>query len=338
MLTPLRMHYVNEFNEIILKKRYFNYKMQFTGPTGSNAVEAALKLARKVTGRKNICYFSGAYHGLSLGALSVSDLPRQKENIHISFPHTIMASYDMPGASELTLMKLQSMIEQLKVEELPAAFILETIQDGGGIQSASKIWLEGVAALAKQYNILLIVDDIQVGCGRSGCFFSFEPFTISPDLICLSKSVGGCGLPLSVVLFKPEFDLWYASEHESSFSGNNLALLSAQVVLEHWKNDDFQNEILKKAKILNQELQALVDAYPNYPSLVKGRGLIQGLEWRDEKIAPAIAKEAFDKGLIIVTTGPKNAVLKFLPTLTISHEDLFCGIEIIQGCMKKILT
>jgi diaminobutyrate-2-oxoglutarate transaminase len=337
MSTPAHLKFLQNFHDIILKKRNLDYKIQFTGPTGANAVEAALKLARKFTSRKNICYFKDSYHGLSLGALSVSDSPKRKENIHITFPHTLIAPYDIPGSTELVLIQLREMIETLTPEELPAAFILETVQGEGGVNVASEAWLKGVSDIARQFGILLIVDDIQVGCGRTGYFFSFEPYPIYPDIVCLSKSISGYGLPLAVLLLRPSVDVWESGEHNGTFRSNNLALLTAQIALNFWKNDRLQGAILEKAAILHENLAYLVDQYPYHKSCVKGRGLIQGIEWADDSIASLVAQAAFQEGLIIETSGKRNQVLKILPALTISQSNLIKGIHIIDRCMKKIM-
>lgn len=338
MSTPPHIQFIIDFHEKILKPRNLEYKIQFTGPTGANAIEAALKLARKYTKRTDIIYFSDSYHGLSLGALSVSHLKTQKDNIHITFPHTQMLSYDIRGETEFLLKQTQEMIEKLPQEKLPAAIILETVQGQGGINSASDLWLEGIARIAKKWGILLIVDDIQAGCGRTGRFFSFEQSKIHPDIVCLSKSLSGYGLPLSIMLLKPELDVWYSGEHTGTFRSNNLALVSGTKAIQFWLDEPFKQNLKHNVHVLDDRLQGILEKYPGNGMHIKGRGLIRGIAWSSKTLAKNVSQAVFSKGLIAEAVGREDGVLKIMPPLLISMDDIQKGMDIIEVCIKEIVT
>lgn len=336
--TPPHIDFLNDFHRIILEKRQLDYKIQFTGPTGANAVEAALKLARKYTQRKTIVYFQGAYHGVSLGALSVTESDKRKKALPITFPDTIMFPYDHPENSESACHRLIQHIDTLAQHDLPAAFIVETTQGEGGVNVASTSWLQCLSEIAKKRGIVLILDDIQAGCGRTGSFFSFERAALSPDIVCLSKSISGTGLPLALLLLKPHIDVWEPGEHNGTFRSNNLALVTARIALNFWTTDALSIEIEKKAAHARAVLQRFVTQYPHTGATVRGIGLIQGLEWSDPTIAFAVAQAAFQEGLLIETCGKSGQVLKFLPSLMISESQITEGLEILERAIKKVLS
>ncbi|KPA16882.1 diaminobutyrate-pyruvate aminotransferase [Candidatus Magnetomorum sp. HK-1] len=228
MATTAKRMFLKEFYDVILKKRNMTYKLQFPGPTGTNAVEAALKLVRKVSGRKNIVLFTNSFHGMTLGALSVS-FNASKSSVDdgiISNYTEVMPFEGFLGKDCNTLDFIESYLKISKAKsDLPAAFILETVQCEGGINVCSAGWLKELEKMLREYEILLIIDDIQAGCGRTGTFFSFETSEIVPDIICLSKSLSGYGLPLSLLLIKPEIDIWQPGEHSGTFRGNNMAFI-----------------------------------------------------------------------------------------------------------------
>lgn len=338
MHTPIYIQFLIDFHNIILKPRNFDYKIQFTGPTGANAVEAALKLARLYTKRKNIIFFANSYHGKSLGALSVSDLKKYKENSQVDFNDTIMLPYDNLNITDSLLDNMRSIFSKMKKSDLPAAIILETIQGEGGINIASIPWLQGINEVAHEFGILLIIDDIQVGCGRTGTFFSFEKSAIYPDIVCLSKSLSGYGLPLSIVLIKPELDVWESGEHNGTFRANNLALVGASRALSFWKDEIFLSEISAKAKFLNDQLDDLITKFSKQNIRKRGCGFIYGLEWPTAEIAKNISKISFHNGLIIETVGPNESVLKIMPALTMSETEIFAGIEIIEASINEYFS
>ena len=336
MATVAKKNFICNFNEVILKPRGMKYKLQFCGPTGTNAVEAAIKLARKVTGRQDIISFTNAFHGVSLGSLALSGSESKRKAAGVSLNNVIFMPYDnYMGSNFDSIQYIDKCLSDCSSGiDVPAAFIVETIQAEGGVNSASMEWLSKLQHLAKKYNSLLIIDDIQVGCGRTGKFFSFEDFNISPDLICLSKSLSAYGLPLAVVLIKPEYDLWNPGEHNGTFRGNNLAFISANESLNFWKDPKFINSIVGKIDLLQELLLKIIED-SNYSIKLKGRGMIRGLEFEDNVLAKKIADLCFINGLIIETSGSKDQVIKFLPPINIDNQYLKCGMEILKKSIES---
>lgn len=337
MYTAAHVNFVTRFHDIILTPRNMNYKIQFTGPTGANAVEASLKLARAYTGRKRIAYFKGSYHGLSHGALSVSDLEKRRKNALVDFPDTIMFPWGNTDNHVVLLQQLRNKLNGLSEIDLPAAFIIEPIQGEGGINVAPTEWLRSLKALAADFDILFIADEIQTGCGRTGRFFDFERAGIQPDMICLSKSLSGIGLPLAVLLVHHKIDVWEPGEHTGTFRGNNLALVSAAKTLEFWENSQFEKSIAKKSALMDELLDNLVKQFPDQNLRHKGHGLMRGLEWSQDTTAKSVGALSFAEGLIIETCGKRSQVLKLMPALTISQDEMVQGVGIIEKSLHKML-
>lgn len=339
MATTAKKEFLQTFNDTILKPRNLEYKLQFTGPTGTNAVETALKLARLVKGRSNIVAFTNGYHGLSQGSLAVTGNNEYRDESYISRINATFMPYDGYFGDMNTLKYFRKFIEDgSSGVDLPAAVILETIQGEGGINVASKEWLQELEAICREFDILLIVDDIQVGNGRSGDFFSFEFAGINPDMVTLSKSIGG-GLPMALLLFKPDLDQWKPGEHTGTFRGNNLAFVASRVCLEnYWQSDDLSNAVAYKEKILKKRLEDIAKKHQNdYTIDVRGRGLAYGFEVKNDKtIASEISEYAFGENLICETCGSDGQVVKFLPPLTISEELLVEGLNRFETAVDKL--
>jgi diaminobutyrate-2-oxoglutarate transaminase len=221
--------------------------------------------------------------------------------------------------------------------ETPAAVIVEAVQGEGGLNAARAEWLQGLEKLCKKHDMLLILDDIQAGNGRTGEFFSFEFAGIKPDIVTVSKSLSGYGLPMALVLFKPELDIWESGEHNGTFRGNNMAFVTARAAVEtYWKDDAFANEVKAKTKVLGDELQAICDKYPG-EFHVKGRGLMRGIEAKNAELTGPVTKRAFEKGLIIETSGPNDEVIKCLMPLTTSEDDLRKGAKLLAESVDEIM-
>ncbi|MGH8272500.1 MAG: diaminobutyrate--2-oxoglutarate transaminase, partial [Gammaproteobacteria bacterium] len=323
MYTVAKRRFLERFGEIILKPRDLDYRVQFPGPTGTNAVEAAIKLARKVTGRANVITFTNAFHGMTLGALALSGNAFKRKGAGVPLGNVTPMPYaGYLGADGDTLGYLEAVLtDKGSGVDKPAAIILETVQAEGGVNVASMTWLQGLAKIARAHDILLIVDDIQVGCGRTGPFFSFEPAGIKPDMVTLSKSLSGYGLPLAVTLIRPELDRWEPGEHNGTFRGNNPAFVTAAAALDFWRDDALERATLAKAKTLHTRLEKLA-AEHDCISEVRGHGLIKGLAFDQTDLAGEISAEAFKRKLVIETAGTQSEVLKFLPPLTIAEEEL----------------
>lgn len=334
MATQAKRVLLDRFHRVILEPRGLQYKVQFPGPTGTNAVEASLKLARKVTGRSHVLYFHNAYHGMTLGSLAVTGNASKRRGAGVPLLHTTPVSFEGDLGERDTIDHLRGLLENSSSGiDLPAAVIVETVQAEGGVRAASFGWLRRLAELLHRHGILLIVDDIQAGCGRTGTFFSFEPAGLVPDIVCLSKSISGFGLPMALVLLRPELDAWAPGEHNGTFRGNNLAFVTGAAALDYWQDGSFSSEILRKAGLIRQRLEEMTARHPQVCGPVRGRGLIQGLHLEPEGLGIEVAKAAFERGLIIETVGPKDEVLKILPPLVIEDEELRQGLEILEGAL-----
>lgn len=343
MYTSAKARFLQKFQEVVLAPRKMTYKVQFPGPTGTNAVEAALKLARKITDRTRIVSFTNAFHGMTLGSLAVTGNKFKRAGAGLSLLGGIPVPFDgYLGEDVDTLGYLKMMLEdEGSGLHLPAAVIVETIQAEGGVNVARLDWLRRLRALTREHGVLLIVDEIQVGCGRTGPFFSFEEpgvgNAIDPDIICLSKSLSGYGLPLSIVLMKPEHDKWAPGEHNGTFRGHNPAFVTATAALEYWKDDALTRQVLAKGAFVKERLGALAKI-AGAEGTVRGRGLIWGLAFADAALASKVSEECFKRGMIIETAGTNGDVLKLLPPLTITQEDLAAGLDIIEASVKAVIA
>ena len=338
MFTVAKREFIERFEQVILKPRGLEYRFMFPGPTGTNAVEAAIKLARKVTGQQTIASFQGGFHGVTLGSLAITTNPYYRQAAGVPLNYSIFLPFhNQVGMESLEINKVQEIIDNLKRQcEKPAACILETVQAEGGINVASVTWLKQLSQLLQAEKILLIVDDIQVGCGRTGPFFSFERAGLKPDIICLSKSLSGYGIPLSMVLIRADLDCWAPGEHNGTFRGHNLAFVTAKAALDYWQTPALEKEIVQKATIINDRLKKLMANYTDF-SNVLGIGLIQGIAWNPPELAKQISQQAFERGLILETAGHKNEVLKLLPPLTIEPYLLHEGLNILEASVTATL-
>lgn len=340
MYTNAKRSFINEFVENILKPRNLDYKIQFCGPTGTNAVEAALKLARKTKKRSNIFAFMGGFHGMSLGSLATTSNLSSREGAGMPLSNVTFMPYPDGSLNIDTLDYIEKILEDDHSGiEKPAAIILETIQAEGGVNVASNEWLQGVASICKKHDILLICDDIQVGCGRTGGFFSFERANIVPDMVVLSKSISGYGLPMSILLMKPQLDIWKPGEHNGTFRGNQLAFVASVASLKLRDKLDLDNSVCNKASYIKDFLENRVCTIDSRIE-IRGMGMIWGIDFiklEDSSICSKIIKECFNRGLIIEKAGRNGSVIKILPPLTITEENLRGGLEILEEVIREIV-
>ena len=339
MATNARGEFLNRFNEVILKPRKLDYKVMFPGPTGTNTVESALKLARKITGRETVISFTNAFHGMTIGSLSVTGNASKRSGAGIPLNHSISFPFENYLSDDSSIDYIERYLEDSgSGVSLPAAIILETVQGEGGINAASDTWLQSIEKICRRFGILLIIDDVQAGCGRTGTFFSFENAGIEPDIVCLSKSIGGYGLPMALTLFKREHDVWSPAEHNGTFRGNNLAFIAATEALSYWEDNAFTKEIDQKAKLMSTFVDHVIKEYEELKAEKRGRGLMQGVACGVDGIAEEICEAAFDRGLLMETSGPSDEVFKFLPPLIIDEAGLKQGFEIIEDSIKTVLN
>ncbi|OKH89945.1 diaminobutyrate--2-oxoglutarate transaminase [Thalassospira sp. TSL5-1] len=341
MHSSAKEKFLTAMEEKLFKPRNMEYKIQFTGPTGTNAVEAALKLARRVKGRENVISFTNGFHGVTLGALAVTGNEHHRGAAGVSLDNAVSVPFDgyMGDGVDTTDYLDRVLSDNSSGVELPAAIIVETVQGEGGLNAADFDWLKKVEALCRKHDILLIVDDIQAGCGRTGTFFSFEPAGIKPDIVTLSKSLSAYGLPFAVVLIKPEYDVWHPGEHNGTFRGNNHAFITAAAALDHfWSDDAFAKSIQEKGEFLGKRLEEIASRYGDNGSIYrKGRGLMQGICFENGEIADKVTSECFTHNLVIETSGPEDEVVKCLVPLIISMEDLAHGLDILEMSTAKVM-
>ena len=340
--TTAKAAFLEEFEARILLPRGLNYRVQFTGPTGTNAVEAALKLARQATGRTNVIAFMGGYHGHSLGALAAT--ANRDHRAAAGTPLSGATFIPFPGAPYEnidTLAYLRAILaDSHSGIDLPAAVILETVQAEGGIHVAPVPWLQSLRAICDEYGIVLIVDDIQVGCGRTGPFFSFERAGIVPDMVTLSKSIGGLGLPMAITLIRPDLDVWKPADHTGTFRGNQLAFVAGTEALRVFDDEQLQMATTANAAFVEERLRADILAVDNRID-IRGLGMIWGVDLGridpTGALAKVVSQQAFVDGLIVERVGRNDTVLKVLPPLTIAHELLDEGLRILAGSVKIAL-
>ncbi len=337
--TDAKGDFLRAFETHILKPRDMDHKVMFTGPTGANAVEAAMKMARKVTGRTNIIAFTNGFHGVTMGALSATGNGYHRGGAGMPVGgHVTRMPYDgYMGDGCDTSKFLEAMLNDASSGmDAPAAILFETVQGEGGLNAASKEWIEKVVNLAHEHGALVIVDDVQAGCGRTGTFFSFEEMGFTPDIVTMAKSLSGFGLPMALALVRPQHDVFGPAEHNGTFRGNNHAFVTARVAIEKfWADPKFQETLASKSMVLTTGLQELADKIDG--AYLKGRGLMMGVDVGSGELAGEICARAFEKGLVIETSGPNDEVVKVLAPLTTPDKTFRKGLAILLEAADEVL-
>ncbi|MCJ2188286.1 diaminobutyrate--2-oxoglutarate transaminase [Novosphingobium beihaiensis] len=337
-------------------------RVQFCGPSGSDAVEAALKLVRTATGRKAVVGFSGAYHGMTAGALSLMG------NLAVRMPlggamgdaHMMPYPYDFRcpfgiGGEQAVDAHLQLLEQVLNDPEsgvpAPAAVLLEVVQGEGGVIPAPIRWLQGVRRLTQAAGVPLVIDEIQTGVGRTGTFFAFEQAGIEPDVLVLSKAIGG-GLPMAVMICREELDRWAPGAHAGTFRGNQLAMAAGVTTIGHVRDQALHRHAAAMGERLAGHLRAVQADFPAIGD-VRGRGLMIGVEIVEEPaprlhsgpnrvpppadgvLARAIQRACLEHGLIVETGGRHGAVLRFLCPLIVTPEEIDEIAERFRGAVRS---
>jgi diaminobutyrate-2-oxoglutarate transaminase len=338
MHTAAKREFLTTFRDRILTPRDLDYKVMFPGPTGTNSVESALKLARKVTGRQHILSFTNAFHGMTLGALAVTGNSMKRNGAGLPLTNSSKIPYDdyFSGATEDFLWLERVLGDSGSGVDKPAAIIVESVQGEGGLSAARPEWLRALSELCRAHEILLILDDVQAGCGRTGDFFSFEEAGITPDIVCLSKSISGFGLSMALTLIRPDLDQWEPGEHNGTFRGQNTSFVTGTAALnEFWSDDTFAASVRERGAELHDGLTRIADGYEG--SVVKGRGFLTGIKFADDSAASKIAAASYERGLLVETSGPEDEVLKTMPALTITSDELRSGVDIIAAAAAEVL-
>ena len=336
--TDAKSDFLKTFEEVILKPRGLDYRAMFTGPTGTNAVEAAIKLARKITGREMVIAFTNGFHGMTLGALACTGNAAKRGGAGVPLSHVSHEPYDGyhgPDVDTAALLE-QRLADPSSGLDAPAAILVETVQGEGGLNAASAEWLRAISQIAKRHGALMIVDDIQAGCGRTGGFFSFEGMGFTPDIVTMAKSLSGMGLPFALTLFSPELDQWSPGEHNGTFRGNNHAFVTATATLRHfWSRGQFESDVRRRGDLLEARLEAMAN---EHGLTTRGRGMMRGLDVGSGEAASLITAECFKRGLIIETSGPYEEIVKILAPLVIDDAILSGGLDILETCVRETLT
>ena len=340
MYTAPKRTFFETLQEKILKPRGFDYKIMCCGPTGTNGVEAALKLARQVTGRTNVFAFMGCFHGMSMGALSLTTEAYAREGAGVPLGNVthIPAPYMFPGLDVIAYMQRLLDDDHSGVSK-PAALVMETVQAEGGIYPFSPEFLQACQKFCNDNGILLIVDDIQAGIGRTGTFFSFERGGIHPDMVVLSKSIGG-GMPLTLLLIKPDEDIFGPAEHNGTFRGNQLSFVAGNAGLEYLLEHNLEAETQRKGKIIEDFIVNEILPLDSRLSH-RGIGFMWGIECEKlggDHFSHAVTKACFERKLIIERAGRDSSVVKIMPPLVIEDELLLEGLQIVKDAFVQVLA
>lgn len=359
LTTPVKDAFVQEVFDTLPPEFAKQARIQFCGPTGADAVEASLKLARTTSGRQNVLAFQGAYHGMTLGTLSISGNLGPKNALGgllsgvqmLPYPHNYRCPFGTGGeeAIDLNLHYIEQLLSDPESGiTAPGAMILEPVQGEGGVIAAPDRWLQGLRRITQERGIALIVDEIQCGIARTGKMFAFEHAGIVPDIMPLSKAIGG-GLPLAVVVYREELDVWQPGAHAGTFRGNQLAMAAGTATLRYLKDHDVAAHAHQVGERLRAHLLKLQSAF-EWIGNVRGRGLMLGMEIVDPAGQPdgqghppahtARAKQfqqaCLQRGLILELGGRHGAIVRLLPPLIITEEEVDFVAEIMFAAATSL--
>lgn len=330
-----------------------NSAIQFCGPSGADAVEAAIKLAKQTTGRNTMFAFRGAYHGMTNGTMGMMGNTGTKErrtglmsDVHfMPFPYNLRCPFGL-GGDEGAKASIRYIDRLLNDDEAgimkPAAIVVEPVQGEGGVIPAPAFWLKELRRICDEHGILLIFDEIQCGVGKTGHNFAFEEAGVFPDILCLSKAIGG-GLPMSLLVFNKKIDTWKAGEHTGTFRGNQLAMVSGAKALEIIERDNLVEHANVAGQYLRMGLEGIAKRV-NCIADVRGKGLMLGLEVvnangeknkfgepaSDGELTLAIQRAALERGLMVEKGGRDGSVIRFLPPIIISFEQIDFALRVME--------
>lgn len=357
--TPLKEAFVDELFASLPELFAKDARIHFCGPTGADGIEAAVKLAKTVTGRRGVFAFQGGYHGSTHAAMSLSGTLHQKSEIHglmpdvhfLPFPYTYRCPFGVGGerCQRLGIRYIEGILNDPESGVLPpAAMILEVVQGEGGAIPAPVEWLREVRRITETHGIPLIIDEVQTGFGRTGRLFAFEHAGIVPDMLVLSKAVGG-SLPLSVVVYRKRFDLWKPAAHIGTFRGNQLAMAAGLASLKFIQSENISVQSAMRGRQLLQRLRQLQTRVGEIGD-VRGLGLMIGVEivhgrgetdalgqpLANPELAARIQRRCFQKGLILEVGGRHSSVVRFLPPLIITETQVDSVADIFAEAVREV--
>jgi diaminobutyrate-2-oxoglutarate transaminase len=323
--TTQKRDFLETIQRTVLAPRQLDMVVQTVGPTGATAVEAALQLAQRLTGHRAVLGFEGGYHGMSYRAASISaSMAGRETSAHLKdFVALPFVQHVTDADVELLEATLRTPVNGQRI----GVVIVEPTQGEGGARAFDPAYLSAVRRLTRELGVLVIADEIQAGVGRTGPFFSFEGSRLDPDIICVSKSISGLGLPMAINLVRRELDTWNPGEFSGTFRGNNLAFATSATMLNHyWSDSTLEKNTEQMGHATRTALEAMADAYGAGNFEVRGNGLLCGLAVGDTALATAISRHAFERRLIVETCGPGDTIVKLLTPLVIEPAQLDEGL------------
>jgi diaminobutyrate-2-oxoglutarate transaminase len=360
LTTPVKEEFVSEVFDSLPEEFAKRAKIQFCGPTGGDAIEAAIKLVKTATGRRSILSFQGGYHGATHGTMALSGNLGPKQSVQglmpdvhfMPYPYAYRCPFGMGGEEthKISAKYIENLLYDPESGILPpAAMILEVVQGEGGSIPAPVEWLREIRRITKERNIPLIIDEVQTGIGRTGELFAFQHAGIIPDVVVLSKAIGG-SLPLSVVIYDRELDKWGPGAHIGTFRGNQMAMAAGTATLKYIKENNLSQHAKELGEKLMLELTILQNEIPEIGD-VRGRGLMVGAEIVNPRIpsglkgtyaanpelASRIQRECFNRGLILEVGGRHGSVIRFLPPLIITEKQLDDVLAIFKDAVRAAL-
>lgn len=353
MSTPERDAFIDELFTCLPESFASDSKIQFCGPTGTDGVEAALKLTKTATGRQNIVAFQNAYHGMTAGSLSLMGSLGPKEQIgalvpgvqHFPFPRDLHCAFGAGGEESVRLgigMLERQLANPSGGLTRPAAIVTEVVQGEGGVHAAPAIWMQSLRRLATSYEIPLVLDEVQTGLGRTGRLFAFEHAGIEPDVLVLSKAIGG-GQPLSVIVYRSGLDAWKPGAHAGTFRGNQFGLVAGATTMRIVRTEGLSE---RAAQLGNRMQESLRQVSTPLVAEVRGQGLMIGVEIGqridfatcipDTAAAAQLQQELLQRGVIVEIGGAHDNVVRFLPPLIINESELDQVVSAFAGALAVV--
>lgn len=360
LTTPIKDQFVQDVFSLLPDELAQRGRIQFCGPTGTDAVEAALKLVKTATGRGGVLAFQGAYHGMSHGSLALMGNHGPKRSVagmmpgvqFLPYPYDYRCPFGLGGelGEKTGIEYIRNLLHDPESGVLPpAGVILEAVQGEGGVVPASESWLSALRQLTAASQIPLILDEVQTGIGRTGRMFAFEHAGITPDVVVLSKAIGG-GLPLSVLVYHESLDVWQPGAHAGTFRGNQLAMATGSAAIRFVRAERLELH----AEAMGRRLRShLLDIAKRFPSIgdVRGRGLMLGAEIVDlegpadqlghppphGKLASTIQAACLERGLVIELGGRHGSTIRFLPPLIITEAEIDHVAEIVDSAVRAVV-
>jgi diaminobutyrate-2-oxoglutarate transaminase len=335
LATPVKDAFTTELFATLPRQFADNARIRFCGPAGTDAVEAALKLVRTATGRSGLLAFTGAYHGMTAGALDASGGATDVRVTRLPFPHNYRCPFGIGGdrGAELSARWTEHLLDDPKSGvSTPAGMILEPVQGEGGVIPTPDDWMRRMREITATRSIPLIADEVQTGVGRTGTFWAVEHSGVVPDVMVLSKAIGG-SLPLAAIVYRSELDAWQPGAHAGTFRGNQLAMAAGAATLAFVRENRLADRAATLGARMLGQLQGLAASHPRIGD-VRGRGLMIGVELVDPdaaasdavvpppapSFAAAVRQECLNRGLIVELGGRHAGVVRLLPPLTLTDE------------------